>query len=70
MRTRALFQEIHRCLDSCIHLNVNSMFEDALRNTRLEMSPAEKHQFYEKYFKHMNLAIDQEGNVSIELRRS
>ena len=34
-----------------------------------EMSPAERRQFYEKHIKHMTLTIDENGNVSIELKR-
>jgi hypothetical protein len=40
-----------------------------LRNTRIEMSPAERRQFYEKHIRHMTLTIDENGNVSIELKR-
>ena len=50
-------------------LNVNDMFDAALRNTRIEMSPAERRQFYEKHIRHMTLTIDENGNVSIELKR-
>jgi len=45
------------------------MFDAALRNTRIEMSPAERRQFYEKHIRHMTLTIDENGNVSIELKR-
>ena len=47
----------------------NDMFDAALRNTRIEMSPAERRQFYEKHIRHMTLTIDENGNVSIELKR-
>lgn len=33
------------------------------------MSPAERRQFYEKHIRHMTLTIDENGNVSIELKR-
>ena len=49
--------------------NNHHMFDAALRNTRIEMSPAERRQFYEKHIKHMTLTIDENGNVSIELKR-
>ena len=45
------------------------MFDAALRNTSIDMSPAERRQFYEKHIKHMTLQIDENGNVSIELKR-
>ena len=53
------------------HISVDifsdDMFDAALRNTRIEMSPAERRQFYEKHIRHMTLTIDENGNVSIEL---
>ena len=45
------------------------MLDAALRNTRIEMSPSERRQFYDKHIKHMTLTIDENGNVSIELKR-
>ena len=45
------------------------VFDAALRNTRIEMSSAERRQFYEKHIRHMMLTIDENGNVSIELKR-
>lgn len=65
----ALFKEMYRYLDHSIHLNVNDMFAEALRITRLNMTEAEKRQFYDKYIRPMHLVIDSEGNVSIELKR-
>ena len=34
-----------------------------------EMSAAERKQFYEKHIRNMSLVIDDDGNVSIELKR-
>lgn len=45
------------------------MFDDALRSTRISMTPAERQQFYEKHIRQMSLVIDPEGNVKIELKR-
>lgn len=69
IKKNALFKEMYRWIDNSIHLNVNDMFDAALRNTRIEMSPAERRQFYEKHIKHMTLQIDENGNVGIELKR-
>ena len=66
IKKNALFKEMYRWIDNSIHLNVNDMFDAALRNTRIEMSPAERRQFYEKHIKHMTLQIDENGNVGIE----
>ena len=42
IKKNALFKEMYRWIDNSIHLNVNDMFDAALRNTRIEMSPAER----------------------------
>ena len=69
IKMSALFKEMYRYLDHSIHLNVNDMFAEALRITRLTTTEAEKRQFYDKYIRPMHLVIDSEGNVSIELKR-
>ena len=69
IKLNALFQEMYRWIDDSIKLNVNEMLDAALRNTRLEMSAAERKQFYEKHIRNMSLVIDDDGNVSIELKR-
>lgn len=47
IKMSALFKEMYRYLDHSIHLNVNDMFAEALRITRLTMTEAEKRQFYD-----------------------
>lgn len=69
LKMGALFKELYRYLDNSIHLNVNAMFDEALQTTRITMSPSEQQQFFDKYIKRMSLAIDEKGNVSIELNR-
>ena len=41
----AIFNEMYRRIDNSVRLNVNDMFDAALRNTRIEMSQAERRQF-------------------------
>lgn len=65
----ALFKELYRYLDHAVQLNANEMLDEALRATRINMSPAEKRQFFEKHIKGMRLVIDGDGNVSVELKR-
>ena len=69
IKTGVLFKEMYRYLDQSIHLNVNDMFEEALRAARLTMPPDEKRQFYDRHIRQMRLVIDKEGNVSIELKK-
>lgn len=69
IKKKALFQEMYHWIDSTVHLNVNNMFDAALRNTRIEMSPSERKQFFERHIKHMTLQVDESGNVRLELKR-
>lgn len=67
IKKNALFNEIYRKLDEALHLNANQLFEEVLIATRISMTPAEQHQFFEKHFKKMRLILDENGNASIEL---
>lgn len=42
----AIFNEMYRRIVNSVRLNVNDMFDAALRNTRIEMSQAERRQFF------------------------
>ena len=65
----ALFKEMYRYIDSAVRLNVNEMFAEALRSTRIEMSEAEKKQFMAQYVKTMQMRISDEGDVILEFKR-
>ena len=69
MKTGALFRELHRYLDSAVHLNANDMLDAALEATRINMTAVERKQFYDRHIKQMKLEIDENGDVSIELKR-
>ncbi len=64
----ALFQEMYRFIDDSVQLNLHEMFNEALRATRLDMTPAEKKQFFEKYIKTIRMEIDPDGNVLLKLK--
>ena len=64
----ALTQEIYRYLDQRVRLNVNDMLADAFRATRIEMSEAERQQFYQKYIRPMNIVIQPDGQVKFQLQ--
>lgn len=61
--------QINRYLTLGHKLIITDGIDFVLRNTRIDMSPAERRQFYEKHIKHMTLQIDEDGNVGIELKR-
>ena len=60
---------MYRYIDSAVRLNVNEMFAEALRSTRIEMSEAEKKQFMAQYIKTMQMRISDEGDVILEFKR-
>jgi hypothetical protein len=68
VKSLALFREMYRYLGENIHLNVNEMFDLALTATRINMSPSERNQFYDKHIRQMSLVIDADGDVHIELK--
>ncbi len=65
----ALFKEMYRFIDNTVRLNVNEMFETALTNTRIEMTPAEKKQFYSEYIKTIRITINEDGDVEVGFKR-
>lgn len=69
IKLSALFKEMYRYIDDKVRLNINEMFAEALRATRVEMSTAEKSQFIAKYLKTMSMRIDENGDVLLELKR-
>ena len=68
LKTNAIFQEMRNYMAKAIRLNVNEMFTDALRATRIEMSQAERQQFYNKYIKTLQLSISDDGDVSLVIK--
>lgn len=65
----ALFKEMYRYIDNTVRLNINEMFDEALRATRIEMSAAEKKQFMSQYIKTMHMTIAENGDVVLEFKR-
>lgn len=65
----ALFKQLNQHLNDALHLNVNDMLDEALQTTRIHMDAAERKQFYEKHIRPMKLVINDDGDVSIELKR-
>ena len=65
----ALIKEVNHFLNQSININVDDMMVAAYRATRIDMSDAEQKRFYEKYIKQIYLEIDENGNLSIQLRK-
>lgn len=67
IRIQAVLNEVKRALDSEVQFNIQGILSEAYRLTRANLSTAEKEQFYARYIKPMRLAVDAEGNVSVQL---
>lgn len=68
IKMSALYKEMYRYIDKAVQLNVNTMFEEALRTTRIEMSEAEKKQFMAQHIRTMQMFISPEGEVVLEFK--
>lgn len=68
LKNSALINEIRHYIDETVHLNVSDMLNLAIHNTRADLSPEEKKQFYDQYIKRMQLVIQDDATVRIELR--
>ena len=69
VKITALLREVTSYLQQAVSFNVNDMLQIAFRNTRVEMTPHERNQFYDKHIRGMRLVVDQQGNASVELNR-
>ena len=68
LKTNALFQEMRDYMEKAIQLNAIEMLNNALRATRIEMTAAERQQFYNRYVKTLQLSIDDAGKVSLNIK--
>ena len=68
IKVNAPKREVRRYLEQSVRLNVKQMMESAYRTTRIDMSAPEKKQFYDMYIKPMFIEIDEDGNLSIQLK--
>lgn len=64
-----LFREMYRYINNHVQLNVNEIFSEALRATRIDMAAAEKKQFFHRYIRTMQMLISDDGNMMIEFKR-
>lgn len=65
--TKTLLSEIKSVVDQSLNLNIKQVLNDAIYNTRADLSEAEIRQFYDRYLKKMKLEIDSNGEVRIVL---
>lgn len=66
IKTRVLTKQIQSCLD--LHkFNINDILKEVYMESRMELSPTEKRQFFEQHVKPMRLTIESDGTVSIQI---
>ena len=68
LKQKALFREMAIYLEQAIHLNLNTMLDEALHATRVNMTPAERKQFYNKHLKPLQMSISDEGDVTLAVK--
>ncbi len=68
IKRQALIGEMKKYIERTVCLNVNDMFNEAMRATRIEMSDSEKNQFVSKYIKTLQMMIDDNGDVKIQFK--
>ena len=54
-------------LTNLIHTNAKDLLNEIYYNLRLNVSDAERQNFYDRVVKKMTLAIDKNGNIRIKL---
>ena len=69
IKRSALFGEMQRYIERHVSLNVNEMFDDALRTTRIEMTESEKSQFAAQYVKTLKMLIELNGDLNLEFKK-
>lgn len=65
IKTAAIKEYIQEVLDRQVQLNLQSLLEDALRETWLQMTPKEKEGFYNRYLKTLRINLDADGNLKL-----
>lgn len=68
LKQKALFREMAIYLEQTIQLNLNTMLDDALRATRINMTYAERQQFYNRHLKPLQMSISENGDVVLSIK--
>lgn len=65
IKTAAVKEHIQQVLDQSLQLNINTLLEDALHDTWMQMTPKEKEGFIKRYLKTIRTDIDENGNLKL-----
>ena len=65
IKTVAVKEYIQKVLDEQTQLNANTLMDDALRETWMQMTTKEKEGFYKRYLQTLKPVIDESGNIRL-----
>ena len=65
----SLYRELSRYITEHLQFNFQSMLNAALTATRINMTDAEKRQFFDKHIRPFQAAMDKEGQLQITLKK-
>lgn len=68
LKNQALFTEMRAYIAQTVQLNLNAMLDDALQTTRIEMTSAQRQQFYDKYLRTIQLGIGDNGDIILSFK--
>ena len=68
LKQKALFREMAIYLEQAVHLNLYEMLDQALYTTRINMTDAERKQFYDRHLKPLQMSISDKGDVTLSIK--
>lgn len=68
LKNYALQEALKEQLDHALSLNAHTLLETVYRNCRIQASETEQKNFYDRYLRTLQLAMDTDGNYSIAVK--
>ncbi len=69
IKTASLYRELDRYMAEHLQFNFRSMLNAALAATRIDMTDAEKRQFFDKHIRSFQASMDKDGQLQISLKK-
>lgn len=68
LKQKALFREMAIYLEQTFRLNLYEMLDQALYTTRINMTDAERKQFYDRHLRPLQMSISDKGDVNLAIK--
>ena len=68
LKNYALQEELKAQLEQAFSLNAHTLLETVYRNCRIQASETEQKNFYDRYLRTLQLAMDTDGNYRIAVK--